>query len=89
MQLCLSVTALDRVEKLDVLLVIESRLRVIQRLPLESTILNVENAVRVALDVGIVRHHDAGGVLCLIDIKQEIHNLDGVLCVQVTGRLVK
>lgn len=81
--------AFDRVEELDVLLVDEARLRVVECLPLEAAILNVQDAVSVALHVRVVCDHDARGALCLVDVEEQVHDLHCVLRVQVARRLVQ
>ncbi len=80
---------LDGVEVADVVLVDERRLDLVERLLLEATVLHVKNAVGVALHVGVVCDHDTRGAPPLVDLQQQVHDLHGVLGVEVAGGLVQ
>lgn len=55
-------------------------------LPLKAPVAHVQHAVRVALEVGVVRDHQARDALLEVDAQQQIHDLHRVLAVRVCAR---
>ena len=67
---------------MSILLFFDSSLNLVESLLDELTVLYVENAISVALDLRVMRHHDtcSGAVLTLtlwtnaIDVKNQVHD---------------
>merc|ERR1711916_103881 len=77
------------VEICDVVFVDEGDLNGVEGLCMEGSVLEVEEAGSVALEVLVVRDHDACDRGFLVDLEEEVHDGGGVCRVEVTGRLVK
>lgn len=61
---------LERAHVLHVRLILDTTLSFVNGFPLELAILDIENSVSIALEIGIVSHHDASGLMLAINIQQ-------------------
>merc|ERR1711916_103721 len=77
------------VEICDVVFVDEGDLNGVGGLCMEGSVLEVEEAGSVALEVLVVRDYDACDRGFLVDLEEEVHDGDGVCRVEVSGRLVE
>ena len=87
-----------RIHLLLVLLWVVLALAGVQDLLLDKAVMDVENPIRVTLQVRVVRHHDHRDALLLVNpashshsiqIQQYVHHLDCGPAVQIARRLVQ
>lgn len=76
-------------EKLGVVFCTESDLALIEHLFDESAVLDVQDTVGIAFEVGIVGDHDVGSLASEIDVEKQVHDLHRRRNVQVTGGLIE